>query len=179
MRETDIVPRPQDFRTVGHLYRSIEAGIAHLTEKHGERWLFVGLPRAQATQQYFGWPELVAVTDAASAQRAIDEILEQGEGPRGQWQDAHFGQFVQILDEYLDLRESNPAFDPVRPVVLLNVRPAERDPDISLVTDPLTTQVMDLFNVSYEILLLLLQRFFAHTEETDVQLKALATPASR
>jgi CDGSH-type Zn-finger protein/truncated hemoglobin YjbI len=174
MRETDIVPRPQDFRTVGHLYRSIEAGIAHLTEKHGERWLFVGLPRAQATQQYFGWPELVAVTDAASAQRAIDEILEQGEGPRGQWQDAHFGQFVQILDEYLDLRESNPAFDPVRPVVLLNVRPAERDPDISLVTDPLTTQVMDLFNVSYEILLLLLQRFFAHTEETDVQLKALA-----
>src|SRR5271165_2359210 len=33
---------------------------------------------------------------------------------------------------------------------------------------------MDLFNVSYEILLLMLQRFFAHTEETDPQLKALA-----
>jgi hypothetical protein len=33
---------------------------------------------------------------------------------------------------------------------------------------------MDLFNVSYEILLLLLQRFFAHTEETDAQLKVLA-----
>ena len=33
---------------------------------------------------------------------------------------------------------------------------------------------MDLFNVSYEILLTLLQRFFAHTEENDVQLKALA-----
>ena len=33
---------------------------------------------------------------------------------------------------------------------------------------------MDLFNVCYEILLLMLQRFFAHTEETDAQLKALA-----
>jgi len=174
MSAGDIVPRPQDFRTVGHLYRSIEAGIAHLVDKHGEQWLFVGPPRAQATTQYFRWPELIAVTDAASAQRAIDEILEQGEGPRGAWQNAHFGQFVRILDEYLEFRESNPAFDPVRPVVQVNVRPAERDPDIPLVTDPLTTQVMDLFNVSYEILLLLLQRFFAHTEETDAQLKALA-----
>ena len=67
------------------------------------------------------------MTDLASAQRAIDEILEQGEGPRGHWQDAHFGQFVEILDEYHELREANPAFDPVRPVIAANVRPAERD----------------------------------------------------
>ncbi|HWN61491.1 MAG TPA: ferritin-like domain-containing protein, partial [Streptosporangiaceae bacterium] len=170
----EIVPRGQDFATVGHLYRSIEAGIKHLAGKFGERWLFVGPPRAQATQQYFGWPELVAVTGLESAQRAIDEILEQGEGPRGHWRDAHFGQFVEILDEYLQLREANPAFDPVRAVVPVNVRPAVRDADIPLVTDPVTRQVMDLFNVSYEILLLVLQRFFAHTEETDAQLKALA-----
>src|SRR6266566_1589536 len=170
----DIVPRGQDFATVGHLYRSIEAGIAHLAEKLGEQALFVGPPRAQATQDYFGWPELVAVTDVASAQRAIDEILEQGEGPRGHWQDAHFGQFVAILDEFEQLSEANPDFDPVRPVVPVNVRPAERDTDIPLAGDPVARRVMDLFNVSYEILLLMLQRFFAHTEETDPQLKALA-----
>ena len=174
MQHGEIVPRGQDFATVGHLYRSIEAGIAHLADKYGEEWLFVGPPRAQATQPYFGWPELVAVTDVASAQRAIDEILEQGEGPRGHWRDAHFGQFVAILDEYMQFREANPAFDPVRPVVTVNVRPAERETDIPLVTDPLTRRVMDMFNVSYEILLLMLQRFFAHTEETDPQLKALA-----
>ena len=170
----EIVPRGQDFATVGHLYRSIEAGIAHLAEKLGEEVLFVGPSRAQATQQYFGWPELIAVTDVASAQRAIDEILEQGEGPRGHWRDAHFGQFVAILDEYLQLREANPAFDPVRPVITVNVRPSERDTSVPLATDPIARQVMDLFNVSYEILLLMLQRFFAHTEETDPQLKALA-----
>ena len=174
MQAGDIVPRPQDFQTVGHLYRSIEAGIARLADKYGERGLFAGPPRAQATSEHFGWPELIAVTDVASAQRAIDEILEQGEGPRGAWQDAHFGQFVQILDEREQLREANRAFDPVRAVIPVNVRPAERDTDIPLVTDPLTRRIMDLFNVSYEILLQILQRFFAHTEETEPELKALA-----
>ena len=56
----------------------------------------------------------------------------------------------------------------------VNVRPSERDTGVPLATDPIARQVMDLFNVSYEILLLMLQRFFAHTEETDPQLKALA-----
>ena len=170
----DIVPRGQDFATVGHLYRSIEAGFAHLADKYGEDRLFVGPPRAQATARHFRWPELVAVTDVASAQRAIDEILEQGEGLRGAWQNAHFGQFVAILDEFEQLREANRDFDPARPVIAANVRPSERDPGCLLVTDPTAKRVMDLFNVCYEILLLALQRFFAHTEETDTQLAALA-----
>ncbi|MGH3299838.1 MAG: ferritin-like domain-containing protein, partial [Trebonia sp.] len=174
MQVGDIVPRGQDFATVGHLYRSIEAGIEHLAEKYGERWLFVGPRRAQATQEYFGWPELVAVTDVATAKQAIGEILEQGEGPRGDWRNAHFGQFVEILDEFEQFREADRGFDPVRPVLPLNVRPTERDPDVPLVTDALAQRVMDLFNVCYEILLLMLQRFFAHTEETEAQLKALA-----
>ena len=69
---------------------------------------------------------------------------------------------------------------PIRPstrsarVITVNARTSERDTGVLLVTDPLTRQVMDLFNVSYEVLLLMLQRFFAHTEETDAQLKALA-----
>jgi hypothetical protein len=177
MHAGDIVPRGQDFATVGHLYRSIEAGIARLAGKFGEQWLFCGPPRAQATREFFGWPELIPVTDVASAQRAIDEILEQGEGPRGRWQNAHFGQFVQVLDEYDALRSANRAFDPARPVVAVNVRPGEREVDAPLVTDPLTARVMDLFNVCYETALLTLQRFFAHTEETDAQLAALADAA--
>jgi hypothetical protein len=83
MAERDIVPQAQDFATVGHLYRSIEEGLAHLSEKFGESNLFVGPSRAQATSDNFRWPELVAVTDLVSAQAAIDTILEQGEGARG------------------------------------------------------------------------------------------------
>ena len=174
LSERDIVPRGQDFATVGHLYRSIEAGLDRLSAKHGEDWLFVGPPRAQATEAQFGWPELVPVTDLASARRAVDEILEQGEGPRGHWRDAHFGQFVAILDEYTQLHEANPDFDPVRPVLPANVRRPERDVEMPLISDPLTARVTDLFNVSYEILLQIFERFFAHTEETDAQLKVLA-----
>jgi CDGSH-type Zn-finger protein/truncated hemoglobin YjbI len=174
LSERDIVPRGQDFATVGHLYRSIEAGLAHLAERHGEDWLFVGPPRAQATTGHFGWPELIPVTGLASAQRAIDEILEQGEGPRGHWRDAHFGQFVEILDEYQQMLAAHQGFDPVRPVVAASVRPHERDTEVRLITDPLTARVADLFNVGYEILLQTLERFFAHTEESDAQLQTLA-----
>ena len=42
------------------------------------------------------------MTDLASAQRAIDTIVEQGEGARGEWRDAHFGRLLGILDEYLE-----------------------------------------------------------------------------
>jgi hypothetical protein len=174
MQVGDIVPRLQDFATVGHLYRSIEAGLEHLTATLGERSLFVGPPRAQATSAAFTWPELVTVTDLASAKAAIDEILEQGEGARGHWRDAHFGQFVAILDELLDLRDANPDFDPVRPVLVATVRECEHAADVPTITDPVTARCTDLFNVGYEILLLALERYFAHTEETDAELAVLA-----
>jgi Ferritin-like len=177
MAESDIVPQPQDFATVGHLYRSIEHGIDRLAEKFGERHLFVGPPRAQATSEHFHWPELVAVTDLASAHRAIDTILEQGEGARGHWQNAHFGQFVQILDEYRQLRAATPTFEPARPVLFATVRPSHHDATVPRITEDVTSRCTDLFNVGYEILLQTLQRYFAHTEETDAQLTTLSSAA--
>jgi CDGSH-type Zn-finger protein/truncated hemoglobin YjbI/ferredoxin len=174
LEKGDIVPRSQDFATIGHLYRSIEQGLAHLTDKYGEEWLFVGPPAAQATTANFRWPQLVAVTDLASAQRAMDTILEQGEGPRGEWRAAHFGQFVEILDEYQQMTAANPGFDPVRPVMAANCRQPERHVDVPLISDPLTTRCTDLFNVGYEVLLQIFERYFAHTEETDAQLATLA-----
>jgi CDGSH-type Zn-finger protein/truncated hemoglobin YjbI len=170
----DIVPTPQDFATVGHLYRSIEAGFRHLTEKYGEDWLFTGPLRAQATPASFGWPNLLPVTGLDSACAAVEEIVEQGEGPRGHWRNAHFGQFVAILDEYQRMGRANPGFEPARPVMAANVRPHDRADAVPLITDPLTARVTDLFNVGYEILLQLFERFFAHTTETDTQLKVLA-----
>jgi CDGSH-type Zn-finger protein/truncated hemoglobin YjbI len=174
MAEGDIVPQLQDFATVGHLYRSIEQGLAHLCDKFGERNLFVGPPRAQAASDHFRWPELVAVTDLASAQRALDTILEQGEGARGHWETAHFGQFVQILDEYRETLRADPGFDPVRPAMFATVRRCEHDESVPLIGEPVTARCADLFNVSYEILLQTFERYFAHTEETDAQLGTLA-----
>ena len=108
---------------------------------------------------------------------ALDTILEQGEGARGHWETAHFGEFVRILEEYRAMLEANPAFDPVRPVLFATVRRGERDDSIPRIGDRVTSRCTDLFNVSYEILLQLLERYFAHTEETDAQLGTLANAA--
>ena len=177
LAEGDIVPQAQDFVTIGHLYRSIELGFARLTEKFGEERLFVGAPHAQATSAYFRWPELVPVTDLASAQQAIETIVEQGEGARGHWEHAHFGQFVQVLDEYRQLTAANPDFQPARPVIFATVRTSEHDESVPRIDDRITAGCADLCNVSYEILLQVLARFFGHTEETDAQLATLSSGA--
>ncbi|HLO36816.1 MAG TPA: ferritin-like protein, partial [Candidatus Deferrimicrobium sp.] len=170
----EIVPHLQEFDTIGQLYRSIQAGIEHLDGRLGPGRLFVGPPDAQATEEHFRWEELIAVTDLASAHKAIDTIVEQGEGARGEWRDAHFGRLLGILDEYLELRGADPGFEPARPVVVANVRPQATGVAIPIITDPGTTRAMDLLNVVYEVLLQLLSRYFAHTDETEEQLGVLA-----
>jgi len=175
--EDEIGPRLQDFETIGHLYRSIEDGFHALAGRLGEAGLFIGPPRAQATAVHFRWEELVAVTDLESAHRAIDTIVEQGEGARGDWHDAHFGRLIVILDDYLAARAADPAFEPVRPVVPAVVRPLESGAPVALITDPFSSRCVDLLNAVYEILLELLARYFTHTDETDEQLQVLADVA--
>ena len=83
MGAREIIPRGQDFATVGHLYRSIERGLAHLADKLGEDRLFIGPAFQQADETAFGWPDLRPITGLAGAGRAIERIVEQGEGARG------------------------------------------------------------------------------------------------
>jgi len=102
----------EEWRTVGHLYRGIEAGLANLSARYGEDAVFIGPARAQAVTDIFEWPELLAVTDLASAGQAIETIVEQGEGARGDWIKSHFGIFVGILEDLLTEQAADPAFNP-------------------------------------------------------------------
>ena len=174
----EIMPRLQNFSTVGHLYRGILAGLTGLAARLGERALFVGPPRAQATPELFHWQQLIAVTDLASARAAIEEIIEQGEGARGDWQPAHYGRFLGIWEEYQRLREQDPAFQPARPVLpAFTLQPFDVAEPQPVLTDPLTRGVAELFNLGYEVLLQVLTRFFTHTDETDEQLDSLVQAA--
>jgi len=174
-----IVPEGQDFATVGHLYRGIEQGFRHLVDKYGEQQVFIGPPRVHATQQYFGWPELVPVTDLASALSAIETIVEQGEGARGNWQASHYGKFLQVMQEYRELKRQDTSFEPARPVVAAFVRPPSDSSEFTLISDPLTAGVSELFNASYEVSLHLLIRYFVHSSgsETEEELKTLSGTA--
>jgi len=175
--DDQIVPQPQDFATIGHLYRGIEQGFRHLVDKYGEQRVFIGPPRAQATQEYFGWPELIAVTDLASACQAIETIIVEGEGARGDWRQAHYGTFLQLLQDYRDCKQQDPAFEPARPVVAACVRPPGDTSAVPLISDPVTAGVSELFNASYEVLLQLLMRYFIHGKETEAELQALSSTA--
>jgi len=175
--DDQLVPQPQEFATIGHLYRGIEQGFRHLVEQYGQQRVFIGPPRAQATQQYFGWPELLAVTDLASACQAIETIIVEGEGARGDWRQAHFGRFLQIMQEYRDLQQQDPGFEPARPVVAAYVRAPGDTNEVPLISDPVTAGVSELFNASYEVVLQLLLRYFMHGNETQDELQTLGSTA--
>ena len=173
--EDEIGAHLQDFETIGGLYRAIELGLDRLAERLGEARLFVGPPEAQATGAHFwGFDDLTAVTDLASARAAIETIVEQGEGARGEWRDAHFGRLVTILDEFLDLRDADPSFEPARPVLAASVREREDALDVPIITDAFASRATDLLNAIYEVILQLLARYFAHTDESEDQLRVLA-----
>ena len=65
----------------------LERGFAHLAEKLGEDRLFIGPAFHQADEATFGWPDLGPITDLAGANRALERIVEQGEGATGDWAD--------------------------------------------------------------------------------------------
>ncbi|TMR08481.1 hypothetical protein ETD86_47605 [Nonomuraea turkmeniaca] len=174
----EIFPRAQEFATVGHLYRGIKDGLTALVAGVGEEQVFCGSPRAQATPELFHWPEMVAVTDLKSACAAIDEIIEQGEGAQGDWQDAHYGRFLKIWEEYAALRAADPDFEPAHPALGAFTRqPFDvREPQ-TLIGDPGTLALAELCNLAYEAILWLLTRFFTHTDESDEELDVLIDAA--
>jgi Ferritin-like len=175
LTEQELMPRGQEFLTIGHLYRGIEDGLRMLTDKLGERPLFVGSARAQATPELLGgWKQLIPVTGLESALAAIKEIIEQGEGARGDWRDAHYGRFLNIWDEYHALREADSSFEPARPVLAAYTRqPFDIATDVPVISDSRTLRVAELATVAYELVVHMLTRFFTHTDETDVQLEVL------
>jgi ferritin-like protein len=177
MRPGEIIPRGQDFATVGHLYRSVEQGLADLADRLGEDRLFIGPAFQQADEAAFGWPDLRPITDLAGAGRAIERIVEQGEGARGDWAAAHYGRFLAVLDEFRAMRAEDPAFEPAHPVVAAAVRGVEGVEPDAYISDPVTGGCSDLFNAVYELLLQMIARYFAFGHETPGQRQVLAHTA--
>src|SRR5207249_10112568 len=120
------------------------------------------------------WPQLTSVIDLASASLAVEVIVEQGEGARGDWVNSHFGKFVGILEDFLAERAGDPSFEPARPVVPVYLREPPDVEAVTLIEDALTRRVADLFNAVYEVILQLQSRYFVHQGETPEELETLA-----
>ncbi len=163
-----LVPRKLEYNTIGELYGLIRQGFQTIGQK-----LFIGPPEAQAMGMF---REMIQVTDLDSAIKAIDLIIVQGEGSPAQRDDSHFTKFTKIRQEYLAELQNDPNFQPTRPVIENPLLSLQQDNTIlgaNIITDPLSRDVVEIFVALYEVMLQILLRFFAHTEENEEQMYVL------
>jgi hypothetical protein len=179
MHADEIMPRGQDYSTLGELYRSIEGGLIDLTRKLGEDGLFIGPAYHQADEETFAWPDLTPIVDLDGAIRALQRIVEHGEGARGAWKTAHFGRFLGVLEEYESMRRDDLGFEPAYPVVAAAVRAVEDVEPEYYITNHATGSTSDLFNAVYELLLQMIARYFAFGSENAEQRALLANASVR
>ena len=168
------------YQTIGRLYDEIKA----LFEQLGEE-LFIGPPGAElATTDVIPVPlrgislpntariydvELVPVDGLTTALAVVEQIVTEGEGSPGSTAGSHFTRVLTILQEFRTERERHPGFDPARPVTA--------HPDPHAIADRRTRRVSELFDEAYGTLLLLLMRFFAHSDERTAELTGLQRAA--
>jgi CDGSH-type Zn-finger protein/uncharacterized Fe-S cluster protein YjdI len=155
-------PSPQDYISQGHLYHGALQGLARLVAELGEERVFVGHGEAQVGVEEFPLPGLFTIDDLASAQRAIEAIVLQGEGAPAHRERSHFARFDAIRRELAQLREARPGFEPARPVIrnpILGDFGIQHD-GVPIV-DPMTTRVVDLGNAVYALMIRALSQVLA------------------
>jgi Ferritin-like len=172
-----VVPKGQYFSTVGNLYRGIERGFGDLVDKYGEDGLFLGQGLPQATEDIFGLEGLTEVKDLKSATKAVEGIVEMGEGARGNWENAHFGMFLGVYKELTKAKKEDPGFRPAKPVVAAYSRLPTGVENVPLISDAFTARVSDLFNACYGLTIQVLCRFYVHGKSHPGELQTLADAA--
>ena len=179
--------------SVQELYETIYRGFTKLHDELGDKNLFVGPP----SLQIFGGPQspqhgsmndlnqygldIIEVKDLPTAQQAITMILEQGEGipvKPGYLPWTHFCLFTQIRGEMEQYGLGELAARPVvrNPMTMLypDVCP---DDEVTLLKDPTTIRVAQLFNGSYELMLLLLLYLYSDNVKSQDQMNDLMDAA--
>jgi Ferritin-like len=106
------------------------------------------------------------VTDVETAQAAVKQIIEEGEGTSTSKETSHFLRFCRIAEELTKAQADDPSFEPARAVV--------SDPDRArAVTAPAAVALCDLFDLAYGTMLLMLIRWFAKADESETQLAGM------
>ncbi|MBL8682360.1 MAG: CDGSH iron-sulfur domain-containing protein [Myxococcales bacterium] len=108
-------PLSLDYETVGALYNALASGLAAFCKQHGPGALFLGDPALQVDASFAPLPGVTTVTDLASALRAIETIVAQGEGAGADTANSHFNRFVRLRKSYLAHLAEDPSFEPAWP----------------------------------------------------------------
>jgi hypothetical protein len=159
-----LMPGAFDYRTIAEFYEGIRQELRLLAAEFGERAVFVGSPGRQLSSGTIDLAGLHAVSDLASALRAIDTIVEQGEGSPQDSGASHFSRFVQVRDELEAMQRARPGFEPAWPCARNPVmrKPVEDEGRVH-VDAPQAALVLDLANALYNQMLRLLTQSFGRT----------------
>jgi CDGSH-type Zn-finger protein/uncharacterized Fe-S cluster protein YjdI len=162
-----LTPAAQDYLTVGHLYRSVEAGLKALVEQHGETHVFLGDPALQVGPDTVRLDGLIAITNLETACQALETIVEQGEGAQAHSDTCHYARFVAI-------REAMKARPDLKPAHAAATNPVMRHPPFPegrvWVSREDARGVIDLGNAAYNHMLRCLMQGFASTDPDEKKL---------
>lgn len=167
VRRDGVTPSAQDYATIGELYDSLAEAVARLAKTLGEEVLIDPAGAGQLDTDILKLPNVVRITDVASALAVIDRIKEEGEGSSGAREASHFERFLSIREEWEDLAAQTPDFMPAWPAAN---DPVMRKPadgvDRVWVTEEPAASYLDLANALCGAMLQLLdQTFTCHDAE--------------
>jgi CDGSH-type Zn-finger protein/uncharacterized Fe-S cluster protein YjdI len=152
---TDLLtPTARNYSSQGHLYHGIAQAIRRMADELGEENLFIGHGEAQLSSAEFPLPGLFEISGVDTAMKAIEEIVQQGEGAPAHREDSHYARFDAILKEYQALKQARPEFEPAHPAALNPVLTEFSDDEhATRVTNSLARHVVDLGNSVYGLML--------------------------
>jgi hypothetical protein len=182
------------FATIGQFYKAIEEGFERCVARYGERAVFDRDTGCQRADLYFGsgGGRPVLVHDLASAQLAIREITQQGEGAPaarpplpgeerfgsyehyGQRLDGTYGPILGVPWEMSHYRKFAQLADGT--TALPSVYPMQTNPSLPGLDEPVR-RLAELFDGAYTVLLAALQRTFTTTR--PAAFFGLAVPVMR
>lgn len=163
-----LTPSAQDYDTIGELYDAIADGFARLAERLGEARLIDAEGAAQVHSGMMALENVPRITDLATALQVIEHIKEEGEGAEEGFVDSHFRRFCGIREEWAELSQAQPDFEPAWPAA---ADPVMRKPLAGL--ERVWIQVepaagcLDLANALYAVQLQLLAQAFAPGDEAQ------------
>lgn len=175
-----LAPRDLSYNHVGELYAALidafnEIDNGGIPISNDE--LFLGYEKAVDrnyvssdvevhTMGLDGTPPTIKSSLRSKIREALFDVLEEGEGSSVQGSESHYQSFLKMANELKALLVKYPGFDPARPVPNNPMIQRHRDSANtgSLITDPLSKDIAEIFNSCYGSMLIALRQTFAFNE---------------
>ena len=173
------MPNAQDYATIGHLYEAIRTNLTALDRELGGGGLFLGDAASQVGRFVIDSDGVEPIADLAAAQRAIDIIVEQGEGSSGDRADSHYRSFLTIQAELDAMMLDDPEFAEAWSVADSPILRQPPEPKGKVFVDhPGSAALLDFACATYGLLLRCLVQCFGRSDSNAGQAQAALMSAA-